>query len=186
MLLPLDTKYWPGKQAEDVFWLQDRLIVRGMLSTADRSGIYDEETSDAVRRFQTVNGLPQDGIASPKTLELLNATHAEEGNANNAQKPEESQTAAAANPPTPPAPAPLAPPATSMQNTAGFADPRLEAIRQKMEQKLSPDALRAVRQIGAVMAAVGVNEAPLDIGSTTSLSSGVGMGVATQKGAAIS
>ncbi len=48
--------------------MQMRLIRLGYLGQGEDTMIYDEKTSEAVRRFQSEHELPQDGIPSKKTL----------------------------------------------------------------------------------------------------------------------
>ncbi|MDR1263752.1 MAG: peptidoglycan-binding protein, partial [Oscillospiraceae bacterium] len=59
-----------GDRSDDVTMLQDRLIRMGYL-TEGATGYYGEQTRDAVRAFQKMNGLPDDGYAGAQTLSLL-------------------------------------------------------------------------------------------------------------------
>ena len=55
----------PGATGDRVRLLRRRLGLAG-------EGDYDERLAQAVRDFQTAQGLPSDGIAGPRTLEALN------------------------------------------------------------------------------------------------------------------
>ena len=59
----------PGNQGEDVVEMQDVLKQLGYLGSI--TGIYDNATEAAVRLFQHVNGLSEDGIAGAVTLQVL-------------------------------------------------------------------------------------------------------------------
>ena len=70
VVLPTDKVLKKGVQGADVMALQIYLNVLGYsCGTAD--GIYGKKTVDAVKAFQAANGLTVDGIAGPKTLELI-------------------------------------------------------------------------------------------------------------------
>lgn len=56
-----------GTAGEETLLLQERLCELGYL-TGPASGIYDEATADAVRRYQREHDLPENGVAGPKTL----------------------------------------------------------------------------------------------------------------------
>lgn len=58
-----------GSRGADVIDLQKRLYAAGQHIAAD--GVYGEITERAVRNFQSQNGLSVDGIAGPKTFEML-------------------------------------------------------------------------------------------------------------------
>ena len=58
-----------GDRGELVVEIQDCLIQLGYLESI--SGVYDEETEEAVKRFQRKNGLAADGVAGDRTLVLL-------------------------------------------------------------------------------------------------------------------
>ena len=49
--------------------IQDCLIQMGYLE--EITGVYDDETVEAVKAFQRANGLTPDGVAGSKTLVLL-------------------------------------------------------------------------------------------------------------------
>ena len=56
-----------GAAGEETALLQERLRELGYLS-GSVTGIYDEATADAVRRYQREHALPENGVAGPKTL----------------------------------------------------------------------------------------------------------------------
>ena len=60
----------PGDIGDAVVQLQDVLHQLGYL-TKDATGIYDDDTTDAVKAFQRKNGLKVDGIAGQETQALL-------------------------------------------------------------------------------------------------------------------
>jgi peptidoglycan hydrolase-like protein with peptidoglycan-binding domain len=65
-----------GSRGEDVRRLQLALNVLGYdAGTAD--GVFGTKTQNAVKAFQRAEGLETDGIAGPKTLEILAARTAE-------------------------------------------------------------------------------------------------------------
>ncbi len=64
-----------GYTGSDVNYVQQRLKALGYLSTV--TGTYDSATMDAVRRFQSMHGLSQDGIAGAKTFTALFAASAQ-------------------------------------------------------------------------------------------------------------
>ena len=59
-----------GAKGEAVVQLQNRLRELGYLS-GEADGIYGRDTRKAVAAFQRRNGLEEDGIAGPKTLEAI-------------------------------------------------------------------------------------------------------------------
>ena len=59
----------PGDRGELVVEIQDCLVQLGYLESI--SGVYDEETEEAVKKFQRKNGLAADGVAGDRTLVLL-------------------------------------------------------------------------------------------------------------------
>ena len=59
----------PGSQGEDVVEMQDVLKQLGYLG--EITGVYDNVTEAAVRLFQRVNGLSEDGVAGAVTLQVL-------------------------------------------------------------------------------------------------------------------
>jgi len=61
-----------GSQGEDVRMLQQRLLDLGYFPTTVRiSGNYYNNTRNAVRAFQRINGLRVDGVAGPETQRVL-------------------------------------------------------------------------------------------------------------------
>lgn len=70
LTLKVDRMLKKGMSGADVMALQIRLNALGYdCGTAD--GVFGKKTEAAVKAFQTDNGLKTDGIAGPKTLELL-------------------------------------------------------------------------------------------------------------------
>ena len=65
-----------GMSGEQVRQLQSRLSQLGYLSSSFVSGTYDNATQQAVRQFQTANGLSADGAAGSATQSRLYATGA--------------------------------------------------------------------------------------------------------------
>ncbi len=59
----------PGDRGELVVEIQDCLVQLGYLDSI--TGVYDDETVEAVKKFQRKNGLSADGIAGDRTLVLL-------------------------------------------------------------------------------------------------------------------
>ncbi len=67
----------PGKRAEGVTSLRERLIVTGDYVPCDESNedlVYDACLQEAVKHFQKRNGLSDDGEVGPITLAVLNKT----------------------------------------------------------------------------------------------------------------
>ena len=60
-----------GMESEKVQKLQERLMRLGYLDIDESTQYFGPATEDAVRRFQRQHDLDQDGIAGPKTLELI-------------------------------------------------------------------------------------------------------------------
>jgi peptidoglycan hydrolase-like protein with peptidoglycan-binding domain len=60
----------PRLEGEDVRAVQERLSLLGYWP-GDADGIYGPATEDAVKRFQTTNGLEVDGIVGRQTWERL-------------------------------------------------------------------------------------------------------------------
>ena len=60
----------PGDIGDEVVQLQDVLHQLGYL-TKEATGIYDDDTTDAVKAFQRKNGLKVDGVAGQETQALL-------------------------------------------------------------------------------------------------------------------
>ena len=65
-----------GMSGEQVRQVQERLSALGYLSASFVSGIYDTATQQAVREFQTANGLTADGAAGSATQSTLYASSA--------------------------------------------------------------------------------------------------------------
>jgi hypothetical protein len=61
----------PGHRGEGVAWLQATLESLGFLTAAQRSGVFDEATRDAVREFQRSRNLAVDGTVGPLTKVIL-------------------------------------------------------------------------------------------------------------------
>jgi lipoprotein-anchoring transpeptidase ErfK/SrfK len=61
---------WPGARGKDVKELQKRLEAAGTFS-GTRSGIYDQRTADAVKKFQAMYGLGADGLVGGNVLNAL-------------------------------------------------------------------------------------------------------------------
>ena len=64
-----------GMTGDEVKTLQERLKKLGYLSAAD--GVFGKETVEAVKRFQTVNGLIADGHIGPQTKSVLYSSDAQ-------------------------------------------------------------------------------------------------------------
>jgi general secretion pathway protein A len=60
-----------GQRGDGVAWLQATLESLGFLSAANRSGVFDEATRDAVREFQRSRSLVDDGTVGPLTKVIL-------------------------------------------------------------------------------------------------------------------
>ena len=65
-----------GMTGEQVRQVQSRLAELGYLSASFVSGVYDENTQQAIRRFQQANGLSSDGAAGSATQSQLYASSA--------------------------------------------------------------------------------------------------------------
>ena len=61
----------PGMKGGAVRWLQARLAELEYLHAGDPTEEFDELTSQAVRAFQTANGLDASGDVGPETLIAL-------------------------------------------------------------------------------------------------------------------
>jgi len=65
-----------GIQSKKVTDLQNRLMIIGLLSPGGQIGVYDHSTQEAVRVFQSMNGLTQTGIANQQTqIALAELSH---------------------------------------------------------------------------------------------------------------
>jgi YVTN family beta-propeller protein len=71
--LRLDSPYMRG---DDVSLLQQRLLDMGYEEIGWADGTFGSKTDQAVRRFQTINGLTVDGIVGPITWEFLFSSEA--------------------------------------------------------------------------------------------------------------
>ncbi len=60
-----------GARSKKVTDLQNHLIILGLLSPGAQNGVYDRSTQEAVRAFQSLNGLTQTGIANQQTQIVL-------------------------------------------------------------------------------------------------------------------
>lgn len=70
--LPATITLSPGDVGEFVAELQRRLILVRLMYEAERTGVYDDNTTVAVKNLQSMHGLKVDGIAGPATIRLLN------------------------------------------------------------------------------------------------------------------
>lgn len=71
MFLPNSITLKPGDSGDYVTELQRRLMQRDLLSAIDLTGFYDGNTTNAIKAFQSTNGIEADGIAGPDTLARL-------------------------------------------------------------------------------------------------------------------
>ena len=62
-----------GASGEAVRSLQDKLIQLGFVLGIP-TGVYDQPTADAVKKFQRASGISVDGVAGPETLGYLYGT----------------------------------------------------------------------------------------------------------------
>ncbi|HKC66495.1 MAG TPA: peptidoglycan-binding domain-containing protein [Pyrinomonadaceae bacterium] len=60
-----------GDRGDNVKQLQSRLIALGFLAQGQDDGIFGQKTLDAVRKFQSANGLSADGVVGPATNKAL-------------------------------------------------------------------------------------------------------------------
>ncbi len=65
-----------GYTGTDVTLLQRRLAELGYLSSSGLNGVYDDQTMTAVKLFQKMHGLSQDGLAGTRTFAMLFASTA--------------------------------------------------------------------------------------------------------------
>ncbi|WP_083887098.1 peptidoglycan-binding domain-containing protein [Nodosilinea nodulosa] len=124
-----------GSQGESVRELQSMLILLGYYP-GQVTGIYQEDTAAAARRFQTAAGITADGIVGPATWSRLFPTPPGEANPPTATPP--STTTPAASTPPASTPSPSTPPATSGSSST----PALPVLRPGMEG----DAVRQLQQ----------------------------------------
>jgi len=71
MYLPANITLEPGDSGDYVKELQRRLMQRDLLGETNITGFYDGITTNAVKAFQSLNGLKMDGIAGPDTIRRL-------------------------------------------------------------------------------------------------------------------
>lgn len=76
--------YKIGSSGDEVRRLQEQLNANGANLTVD--GVYGQNTANAVRQYQSANGLSVDGIAGVNTMAKLNGTASASGTAQPAQK----------------------------------------------------------------------------------------------------
>lgn len=69
--LPLYKTLKLGDRGDEVRDLKQRLFELGFLGSSKFNNQYQESTAEAVRQFETRNGLPVDGIADSLVLELI-------------------------------------------------------------------------------------------------------------------
>lgn len=67
-----------GMYGEDVRWVQERL--KELQYTVNVTGTYDATTIEAVKFFQSQNGLTSDGLAGQQTFAMLNSSNARTAN----------------------------------------------------------------------------------------------------------
>ena len=73
--VPSEKVLKPGEEDDRVPVLIERLAVEGYLPESSvETKVYDSAIEDAVKRFQTRNGLEADGVIGAKTFAALNAT----------------------------------------------------------------------------------------------------------------
>lgn len=61
----------PHMRGDDIYQLQQRLLNLGYEEIGWADGTFGPKTDQAVRRFQTINGLTVDGIVGPATWGIL-------------------------------------------------------------------------------------------------------------------
>ncbi len=74
-IAPVSPDLGPGSAGEAVMDLQQRLKNWGYYYSGDVSGFYDEDTKEAVKKYQEVKGLNPDGIAGEETLMAMGMGH---------------------------------------------------------------------------------------------------------------
>jgi murein L,D-transpeptidase YcbB/YkuD len=71
--LPADAKLVPGASGPDVTLLRTHLVISGDLAADKQAGdAYDDDVTDAVKRFQLRHGLAATGTVGAQTLKALN------------------------------------------------------------------------------------------------------------------
>lgn len=124
-----------GSQGESVRELQSMLILLGYYP-GQVTGLYQEDTATATRRFQTAAGITADGIVGPATWSRLFPTPPSEANPPTAAT---SDATPVANTPTTSTPPATTPPATTPPANATAA---LPVLRPGMEG----DVVRRLQQ----------------------------------------
>ncbi|MDJ0713053.1 MAG: peptidoglycan-binding domain-containing protein [Prochloraceae cyanobacterium] len=61
----------PPLEGEDVRKVQQALVNEGFLTEEQVNGVYDEDTKEAVKKFQEEEELRVDGIVGPQTRRAL-------------------------------------------------------------------------------------------------------------------
>ncbi len=140
-----------GSQGESVKELQSMLILLGYYP-GPVSGVYQEDTQQAVQRFQQAAAITADGIVGPATWsQLFPAPLAEanppgQGNttttASNPGQPSQVPASLPAEQPTQPASEPANRPASSSSSGSGSSATSLPVLRPGMEG----DAVRQLQQ----------------------------------------
>lgn len=134
-----------GSQGESVRELQSMLMLLGYYP-GPVTGVYQEDTAAAARRFQTAAGVTADGIVGPATWSRLFPTPPGEANPPTAAAP--SGTTPPATTPSTTSPSSTTPPATTPPATTTPATPSsgtpaaLPVLRPGMEG----DAVRQLQQ----------------------------------------
>lgn len=129
-----------GSQGESVRELQSMLILLGYYP-GPVTGVYQEDTAAAARRFQTAAGVTADGIVGPATWSRLFPTPPGEANPPTATSPSSTTPPAttASGSTTPPA---TTPPAATNPTPSGGTPAALPVLRPGMEG----DAVRQLQQ----------------------------------------
>lgn len=70
--IPTDAKFALGVQGANDDLLRQRLILSGDLAADKTSGAFDQDSADAVKRFQARHGLAPTGTVTPRTLAAMN------------------------------------------------------------------------------------------------------------------
>jgi N-acetylmuramoyl-L-alanine amidase len=146
-----------GNQGESVKELQAMLVLLGYFP-GPVSGVYQEATETAVRRFQEAAGITPDGIVGPATWNSLLPVPASEGNppgqAGTGTPPVAETTTAPATP-TNPTPSPAQPTSPAPANPSSQPQPARPILRPGMEGD-------AVRQLQETLRSLGFYSGPID------------------------
>jgi murein L,D-transpeptidase YcbB/YkuD len=70
--IPADAKFAAGVPGPNDELLRKRLIVSGDLAADKAGGAFDQDLTDAVRRFQARHGLAPTGMVTPRTIAAMN------------------------------------------------------------------------------------------------------------------